>query len=152
MAELERSGQCLCGAIRYSAQLSAPEIQACHCRQCQRWTGGSPYLCVHTDTVSFDGTPEIAKFHASAHGERAFCPTCGTTLYWTMQGKPPRSIALGTLDDQSDLKVTEEIFVDYRAPWLAPWPGASQATEAEVLAQFQAVLAEQASQSAKTGE
>ena len=36
-----KTGQCLCGAVTFSADVAA-EIQACHCTQCQRWTGGGP--------------------------------------------------------------------------------------------------------------
>ena len=92
--------------------------------------------------VSF-GEDRIAAYHASAWGERGFCAACGTTLFWKMQDKTARSIAVGTLDDQSGLAVTEEIFVDHRPSWLRPWPGAVQSTEAEEKAKLDAYFAEQ---------
>ncbi len=73
--------------------------------------------------------------------ERAVCSACDATLYWRMRGRKPRSIAVALLDDPSGLKVTEEIFVDYRPGWLPPFEDATQSTEAkemEKLRKFQA--------------
>ena len=136
----ERTGGCLCGAVRFTARLPEPAIQACHCRQCQIWTGGGPLFTVRVEDMEITGTGAIAAYHASDWGERAFCRTCGTTLYWRMQGHPPRSVAAGVLDDQSGLTVTEEIFVDHRPGWLPAWDGASQSTEAEEQAKLDAFL------------
>ena len=138
----QRTGQCLCGAVTYTADISG-EVNACHCGQCQRWTGGGPYFAARADDIVLEGADMIRAYHASAWGERAVCSVCGTTLYWTVQGKAPQSVAAGTLNDQTGLKVTSEIFVDHRAPWIAPFDGASQSTEADEMAKLEASLAEQ---------
>ena len=143
MAEDRRTGQCLCGAVRFSATVTAPDIQACHCVQCQRWTGGGPFLSVRTAGLEMSGEERIATYHASQWGERGYCGTCGSTLFWRMQGRPARSIAVGALDDQSGLTVTEEIFIDYRPDWLPAFEGAAQSTEAEEQAKLAAYLAGQ---------
>ena len=138
----KRSGHCLCGAVTLRAEISGA-IQACHCVQCQRWTGGGPYLAAAANDVRISGGEKLAAYHASEWGERAVCRTCGSTVYWTMQGKPPDSVAVGLLDDQSGLHVGEEIFVDYRPSWLPPFEGAAQSTEAEQIAKFDAFLAKE---------
>ena len=138
----ERSGQCLCGAVTLRAEVSGA-VQACHCVQCQRWTGGGPYLAAAASNVRISGGEKMAAYHASEWGERVNCGTCGSTLYWHMQGKEPRSIAAGLLDDQSGLSVTEEIFVDFRPAWLPPYEGASQSTEAQEMAKLDEYLAEE---------
>ena len=130
-----RSGQCLCGAVTLRAEISGA-IQACHCVQCQRWTGGGPYLCVRVSDLQVTGAEYLAAYHASEWGERAVCGTCGSTVYWRMQGKPPDSVAVGLLDDQSGLHVGEEIFVDYRPAWLPAFEGATQSTEAQEMAKL----------------
>lgn len=128
------TGACLCGAIRIAATLPRATIQACHCGQCQRWTGGGPLFSVRVEGLAVTGEDHIATFRASDWGERAFCRDCGTTLWWRMQGRPIAYVAAGLLDDQSALSVAEEIFVDHRPDWLPPWEGASQSTEAQELA------------------
>ncbi len=138
------TGQCLCGAVSVRADISA-SIHCCHCGQCQRWTGGGPLFVTSAKNIVFTGEGAITEHHASEWGTRAFCNKCGTTLYWAMRGKPPHSLAVGLFDDQSALNVDEEIFTDCRAPWLAPFQGASQSTEAEQKALLDAYLAKQGS-------
>ncbi len=140
----ERRGHCLCGAVEFQVALSAPEINACHCSQCRRWTGGGPLYTVGVRVTEMTGADAVTAYHHSKWGERAFCGTCGTTLYWRMQGRPIASLPLGLLDDQSGLAVTSEIFVDHRAPWMQPIAGASQSTEAEEMAKLEAFLAKEA--------
>lgn len=135
-----RTGKCLCGAVSYSAEVVS-DIMACHCTQCQRWTGGGPLLSVDVLNMDVSGQEATASHFASEWGERVFCGTCGSTLWWKMRDRPISSVAAGTLDDQSGLSVTREIFVDYRPGWLAPFPGASQSTEAEEIAKLQDYLA-----------
>lgn len=135
-----RTGRCLCGRVSFSAE-PASGILACHCTQCQRWTGGGPLLSVDVRDIEVDGRDATVSHFASAWGERVFCGTCGSTLWWKMKDRPISSVAAGTLDDQSGLSVTREIFVDYRPGWLAPFQGASQSTEADEMAKLQDYLA-----------
>ena len=135
-----RTGQCICGAVTFQAEIG-DGIGACHCTQCQRWTGGGPYLSVRVQNLQIEGEDRVLAYHASAWGERGVCGTCGSTIYWRMQGKPLSNVAVGLLDDQSGLSVTEEIFVDYRPDWMTPYLGASQLTEAEEMAKLQDYLA-----------
>lgn len=135
-----RTGQCLCGAVTFSATIPKPEIQACHCEQCQRWTGGGPLYSIRISDLELDGEAAFTQYRASEWGERVFCGTCGATLFWRMQGETPRFIAPGLLDDQSGLGVTEEIFCDRRAVWLPAHPAAAQSTEAEEQAKLKAFL------------
>ncbi len=139
----ERTGQCLCGAVTFRATVKGDGIQACHCTQCQRWTGGGPLYSVAVADLEVSGGDTAQAYHASQWGERVFCATCGSTLYWKMQGKPPAYVAAGLLDDQSGLSVTEEIFVDMRPDWLPAVEGASQSSEAQEMAKLEAYLAKQ---------
>ena len=135
-----RAGKCLCGAVSLSAEIDDPKIDACHCTQCQRWTGGGPLINVRVDSVTFNDDAPIREYSISDWGVRAFCENCGSTLYWRMADGKIKHIAVGLLDDQSGLRLTEEIFVDYRPDWLEPVPGASQSTEAEQFALLQEYL------------
>ncbi len=136
---IRRSGSCLCGAVSVEGAVST-DVQACQCRQCQRWTGGGPLFAVRVKDLEVRGEDNIAAYHHSDHGERAFCRTCGTTLYWRLQGRAVAFIAPGLFDDQSDMTLTEEIFVDSRPAWLPPFKGVAQHTGAEMEAQLAAFL------------
>ena len=135
-----RTGKCLCSAVSLTAKISDPKLTACHCTQCQRWTGGGPMVSVRVDALDIHDTSSVQEHSVSEWGVRAFCRNCGSTLYWRMADAPAKFISVGLLDDQSGLRLTEEIFVDYRAEWLEPVPGASQSTEAEQLALLQEYL------------
>lgn len=129
----QRTGGCLCGSVRFTCTLRAPKLQACHCVQCQRWTGGGPLFVVHIDALDVEDSGTIGRYHASEWGERGFCTKCGSTLFWTIKDRAPDSIVVGLLDDQSGLTMTDEIFVDHRPGWLPEWPDAAQSTEAQEL-------------------
>lgn len=105
-------GGCLCGAVRFEAEISNPSITACHCAMCRRWSGG-PLLGVHVDgAVAFRGEDQIGVYHASSWGERGFCTKCGSTLFWRLQDGSSVVLTAGALDDQSGLDFAMEIFVD----------------------------------------
>lgn len=135
-----RQGACLCGAVRISGAFE-DAVAACHCRQCQTWTGGGPlYSVMALGTVEITGTEATASYKASDWGERVFCRHCGTTLWWKMQGKPVTSVAPGLFAGQDGLAVTSEIFVDCRAGWMPPLPGTGQSTQAEEMAKLDVYL------------
>ncbi|MEM9319467.1 MAG: GFA family protein [Pseudomonadota bacterium] len=135
----QQSGQCLCGAVQVTADL-ADTIQACHCTQCQRWTGGGPLYAVRARNADVAGDAAIQSYQHSGWGERAFCANCGTTLYWKLQDRGIAFVAPGLFDDWAPEAVTEEIFVDTRPDWLPPHKGAAQHTAAEMKAQLDAFL------------
>ncbi|SHH53637.1 Uncharacterized conserved protein [Marivita hallyeonensis] len=134
-----KTGQCLCGAVSFRGDVDET-AQACHCTQCQRWTGGGPLFAVRVRDLELTGEDHIRTYNHSDWGDRAVCETCGSTLYWKLTGRSVAFVALGLVDDQSDVTITEEIFVDYRPAWLSPFEGATQRTEAEMKAQLAAFL------------
>lgn len=138
------TGACLCGAVRVRAARLVTGIQACHCTQCQRWTGGGPLFSVRVEGLQVQGEAATRTHRASRWGERVSCGTCGSILWWRMQGKPIGYVNAGLLDDQSGLSVDEEIFVDHRPSWLRPFEGAVQSTEAEELAKLKEQLGDEA--------
>ncbi|MEM7439577.1 MAG: GFA family protein [Pseudomonadota bacterium] len=135
-----RTGKCLCGAVSFEADIANFKAQACHCKQCQQWTGGGPLFVVRVQNVDLEGAASITSYRASAHGERSVCDNCGSTLFWNMQGEQPRSMALGLFEDQSGITIGQEIFVDQRPDWLPPFEGATQSTEADELAKLKEYL------------
>ena len=45
------TGGCQCGRVRYSAEIASDDAYWCHCRMCQRWTGGV-FLCFEARGVT----------------------------------------------------------------------------------------------------
>ena len=138
-----REGACLCGAVKVAGDF-ADEVLACHCTQCQVWTGGGPLYSVHAKgPVTVTGAARLTRYRASTWGERVSCAGCGSTLWWQMQDRAITSVAAGLFAGQDGLRVTREIFIDTRPDWLPPHAGADQSTEAEEQAKLAAYLKEQ---------
>jgi hypothetical protein len=119
------SGGCVCGAIRYKVHGPPLSVYACHCKDCQRFSGGpfSVAMAVRVDDFSLErGQPvRLAKPADSGRvvGVR-FCRDCGTRL-WHEPAHSPHlvNIAAGTLDDSSWAKPAAEVWASRRAPWIS---------------------------------
>ena len=105
------AGGCLCGAVRYTVAGPLREILVCHCGECRRWHGGpGAYTAAPRESLTFEGSGEAAvrwiESPASETGaSRGFCARCGSSLFWRAPGRPTISIAAGSLDQPTGLRV-----------------------------------------------
>lgn len=98
-------GGCYCGAVRYRAEGEPLLRVQCHCRDCQYFSGGHPYVAIAMPEAGFCYT----KSSPSAYWRRdrpdsvtrEFCSECGTHILGRSSKKLPGavSIKVGTLDD-----------------------------------------------------
>lgn len=110
-------GGCRCGRVRYQLQLDRlPNVYACHCRDCQTWSGSafSLNLFVAEDQLQVTGDPALFEL-TSADGERISrqqaCPTCFTRVYNTNSARPGAAgVRAGTLDRSDELKIVAHIW------------------------------------------
>jgi hypothetical protein len=117
------SGGCACGAIRYACTVDPLFAMNCHCRDCQRETGGAfaPVLGVpRAGFMVTRGSPRYFDVRAdSGHTtRRAFCGQCGSPLF----GEPGSrmdmvTIRAGSLDDPSGFRPTMDIYTASAQPW-----------------------------------
>ena len=110
------TGHCLCGAVTVTvAGEHDPRVGACHCRMCQRWSGGL-FLCFNAKASAVTVTGEVARFRSSAFAERAFCPRCGSHLWFNdvKEGAEPDGYELmpGLFDEARAWPLRSEIYVD----------------------------------------
>ena len=127
MADL-RQGGCLCGAVRYEINLHDQRTSNCHCRDCQKNSGGAfmPFTNVDAGQFRWITKPDGA-FSASEKAVRRFCSACGTPLTWEgVNDSDTQSVSTGTLDDPSGLEITSEIYTRSRWPDILPVSGARQ--------------------------
>jgi len=112
----ELTGHCLCGAVTITvAGAHDPRVGACHCRMCQRWSGGL-FLCFSADASAVTVSGEVTRYRSSAFAERAFCPRCGSHLWFNdvETGAKPRQYELmpGLFDAARRWPLRSEIYVD----------------------------------------
>ena len=110
------TGHCLCGTVTITvAGAHDPRVGACHCRMCQRWSGGL-FLCFTADASTVTVTGEVTRYRSSTFAERAFCPRCGSHLWFNdvEEGGKPRSYELmpGLFDTARSWPLRSEIYVD----------------------------------------
>lgn len=101
------AGGCLCGAVRYRLTARPRAINACHCVDCKKSSGGAFGLFLHaTDDILAHDSGEIVHHRKTAESGRqvdiARCAACGTRLWHRPVSAPEfRFLAAGTLDDSA---------------------------------------------------
>lgn len=96
---IEMTGGCQCGRVRYTAQVDPQQAYLCHCRMCQRATGGVSiaYIGLPKSDMSWDREPEW--FASSPIARRPFCRECGTPLGFMFDEGENMDITVGSLDE-----------------------------------------------------
>lgn len=106
MDDIVHEGGCLCGALRYAAQGTPLCVDLCHCRFCQRATGGAFLIepIFAREALRFTGgTPALYDHRSAGSGKMIhvhFCRICGTKLAQTFERLPDViGVHGGTFDD-----------------------------------------------------
>ena len=97
--DLELSGGCQCGAVRYHTMQILDNAHICHCRMCQKAVGNFFAALVGMPLDRFTWTRgEPAVFMSSEHIARGFCRNCGTPLFYRNTANPRIGITIGSID------------------------------------------------------
>ena len=113
------TGGCQCGRVRYSAAIDNDDAYLCHCRMCQRATGGVSiaFKNVRKDQVTWLSEPD--RYRSSPIAQRGFCPACGTPLTFEFDGGPNVDLTVGSFDDPYRFKPVEHSGVEsWHVDWL----------------------------------
>jgi len=104
---IRATGRCLCGAVSYSVRGPLRStVTACHCRTCRRFSGGLwAGTVAKNEHVLIEGHRSLKCYRSSKHARRGFCRTCGSSLFWESSREPFLSIAAGSLDEPTGLKL-----------------------------------------------
>jgi hypothetical protein len=116
------TGGCLCGAVRYECTAEPLFTGNCHCRDCQRATGGAytPALAVSAHSLKITGDVKYYESRADSGNtfSRGFCPACGGRVFGKTSGFPQFVlITAGSLDDPSRFKPAMDFFTSSAQPW-----------------------------------
>ena len=106
-----QQGQCLCGKVTFNAVPSSNHTEACHCSSCRKWTGGVLFSVV-CDQLHINNEEELGTYRSSEWGERVFCKTCGTHLFWRMLDGSMNVVMLQAFDQPEQFDFTTEVFID----------------------------------------
>lgn len=129
-------GQCLCGAVTFSGEPDRERgITPCHCGQCRRWAGGGPFMSVRCiGGVDLESGAALGWFASSSFGERGYCKTCGSSLFWRATGEPRDwAINVSALPENHGLTIIKHIWADDQPDWYAFADEAPRMTAAQCM-------------------
>lgn len=114
------TGGCQCGRIRYAARVADTDAYLCHCRMCQRATGGVSIALKGIDTADLTWTTQPPeRYRSSPFARRGFCSACGTPLTYESDDHPAMDLTVGSFDDPSRFRPVSHSGVESWHPeWL----------------------------------
>lgn len=115
------TGQCLCGAIRFTLGGDLAPVQVCHCVDCRR-AQGTPFATnvpVRREDLAFTSdTGTLTAFESSPGKHRWFCSRCGSPLYSERTGLPGVvRLRAGLLDEPVALAIEGHAYWGSRCRW-----------------------------------
>ena len=137
----EIQGGCRCSAVRYELALDAlPSTYACHCLDCQTWSGSAFSQQTLLPEAALTVTGPIVVYEFTTPSGRTstqrLCGVCYTRIYNTNSARANVAIVrAGTLDRSNELRVVAHIWVKRKQQWLTlpdgvpTWPEAAPASE-----------------------
>ena len=115
------TGGCLCGNVRYEAEVFLHNGYICHCTICQRSSGQPAEITVLIKAGTLKYLKEEPKYYvSSADGKRGFCDNCGSRIVWQALKSEDdwlTNLDVGTLDRPAEVRVTRHICADTQLPW-----------------------------------
>lgn len=127
----ERTGSCLCGAVRYRLAAEPVVARICWCRDCQHLAGnGTVNALFPSDSIAVTGT--TAEYTSVAESgnqvRRRFCPACGSHLFADSSGRAGLTVVrVGTLDEPSSITPVANIWAASAPAWACLDTGLQQA-------------------------
>lgn len=111
-------GGCLCGSVRYRADVDPVNERICHCRLCQKAIGAAfnARVLFRIDAVTIEGP--LATVNTSPDLKRGFCASCGTTMFSRRDSAGIIGITTGSLDDPTLFRPQMHIFTASKQPWV----------------------------------
>jgi len=112
-------GGCRCGAVRYKVKAGKlPNAYACHCLDCQTWSGSafSLQFIVPEHALEVTGKPYLYERITGEGGDartsrQRGCAHCMTRVYNTNTRRPGLAVVrAGTLDRSDELTIVAHIW------------------------------------------
>ena len=119
------SGQCLCGAIKYSVDKLEPNMGNCHCKMCRKFHGAAYATYAQAKRENFhwlSGEESIQNYVGENNTLRKFCSVCCSSLIFEDDINENGELihfAASTLDTESEVKPNVHIYVESKANWLS---------------------------------
>ncbi|MGE0025356.1 MAG: GFA family protein [Hyphomicrobium sp.] len=120
--EVNVSGGCLCGAVRFKVSGTPIRMAQCHCLDCQRASGTGHMSNAIFNAADVEISGATASYASTSDSgnvlTRHFCPTCGGRVFLTSKARPGKIVmAVGAFDDMSWFEPEIVLFTKRRPHW-----------------------------------
>ena len=119
-----RRAACSCGQLHLTCEGEPVRVAMCHCLECQRRTGnvfGNAARFDRQQITSISGNSTQFK-RSSDSGNSVtfqFCPVCGSTVYWELEGFPALiAVAVGSFADPAFPAPKHSVWERRRHHWV----------------------------------
>ncbi len=103
------TGRCLCGLVTYEVDGPLRDVLLCHCEECSRWGGYvGAFTSARREHIVIRGEDALRWVDSPTsdrHARRGFCEACGSSLFWEPADGEWISIAAGTLNRPTGLRI-----------------------------------------------
>jgi hypothetical protein len=108
--------------VRFRVEGELGHASICHCRMCQKATGGfyGPYVTVSEPQLTWTRGAR-KRFRSSNKVWRGFCEDCGTPLTFE-QVEGQIDLAIGAFDDPTPIRPAVQLGSPHRLPWVDELP------------------------------
>lgn len=120
--DVDATGGCQCGAVRFAVKGRPIRMAQCHCRDCQQasGTGHMSNAIFRAEDVTVAG--RTASYASAADSgntlTRHFCPVCGSRLFLVTSARPDMMVmAAGAFDDSRWFRPQVVLFTKRRPAW-----------------------------------
>jgi hypothetical protein len=116
------TGSCLCGNLRFTAQLPTLWVAHCHCTLCQKNAGAAfvTWAGFNEHNVQIeDSNKTLNWFSATENAYRGFCKVCGSTIFFK-SAHWPGELHVTVVNIHEKLDCAPQMHVNWasRQPWL----------------------------------
>jgi hypothetical protein len=123
MGMTERTATCACGQLRATCRGEPLKVSLCHCRECQRRSGGPFGVAAFFPREAVAARGEWREFRRPSDSGFdvvfRFCPTCGSTVLWEATRLPDRiAVAAGAFADPAFPPPGQAVYGEHRHAWL----------------------------------
>ena len=115
-------GSCLCGAVRFRAELPSKWVAHCHCSMCRRAHGAAFVTWAGVPSAQFaieTGAEQVTWYESSPGAQRGFCSRCGSPMFFHSTRWPGEMhVARALFNDPLDREPAVHVFYDAHVPWV----------------------------------
>ena len=120
-----RTAACTCGQLTIVMQGEPDNVLVCHCRDCQKETGGPFGVSTYwPKSAVAEIRGKSSAYTRISDAQRTlthhFCPFCGGRLFWYADFVPQGiGVAIGNFDEANLPPPTDEYWTVRRHPWVS---------------------------------